>query len=476
MKNLLSLLFIVSVIFGSCSKENVNNESGTASIELTFQVADKSSLKSTTDTSLDIASAIVSIQDEKGESVYNNEEVKVYKMGDNYISKPLSVKTGAYKLTRFYLANSSGTIIYASPLKESNLSYMVNIALPLSFSVSKDEVLKLSPEVLSTKQFSPIDFGYNTFSFKIVNPINFQIAVFEYSESVKNFILTDAKLQVTSIDSFNYQTSLLAKTNVVTVPEKNGRYTLSITKTGYNSFITSVSKDSLKLYRTKHLDITLSKIGIASSLVAFYKFNGNLLDFSGYGNNGVNYGSGVYAAGRNDTLSAISLNGSTDYAKVTNSTSLNPQTGITISAWIKPIDFVGIGNDAIVDKPFTSHITPYYQYHLGISGSYGGNVYSFGFNIAVNNAYIGVNSGANTWQPNKWYYVTGTYDGAKIKIYVNGILYNSVSAPGSISTFNTDLFIGKMGNMNSYTQSTLDEVRIYKVALTAEEILNLYQN
>ena len=30
--------------------------------------------------------------------------------------------------------------------------------------------------------------------------------------------------------------------------------------------------------------------------------------------------------------------------------------------------FDGLGNDALIDKPFTSHVDPFYQYHLGLSG------------------------------------------------------------------------------------------------------------
>ena len=470
-------LFLSLLFFISCSKEKSSNENEKTTFELTFQLPENSSLKSSASDSIDLASLIISIENEKGELVYNNEEIKIYRMGDNFISKPISVNVGTFKIIHLLLANSHGTIVYATPLKESTLAYMVKTALPISFSVGKDQVLKITPEVLSTSVYNPTDFGYNTFSFQIINPINFQLSVFEYSEVAKNFILTDANLKISSTDSFNYQTSLLSKTNLITIPEKNGYYSIAVSKSGYTNFYKTISKDSIKLYAAKPLEIILSKEGAAPSLVAYYKFKGNLNDASGYANHGLYYGRGLYTIGiNNDSISAIPLNGSTDYVKVKNSHSLNPSSGITVSAWIKPIDFVGVGSDPIVDKPYTSHISPFYQYHLAIGGSYGGNIYSFGFNVSVNNNYVGVNSGASSWQPNKWYFVTGTYDGKSIKIFVNGILRNSIDSPGTISTYNTDMFIGKMGNSDVFTPGVLDEIRIYNVALTEIEIKSIYQN
>ena len=491
MEKLFIILLTVSIAF-SCSKESKNNEKDIAAIELSFQIAGNPLLKSAVDTSLDITTAIISIQNEKEELIYNNEEVKVYKMGDFYISNPLSVKVGTYKIIRFFLVNSSGNVIYASPLKESSLNYMVKNPLPISFSVSKDQVLKLSPEVLSVKEFTPMDFGYSTFSFNIINSINFQLAVFEYSEVAKNFVLTDAKLQITTIDSFSYETFLQAKTNLIIIPEKPGYYSLIISKAGYNVYNRSISKDSIKLYAAKPMEVILTKKGAAPSLVAYYKFNYNLTDISGFCNHGLYYGRGLYEEGRNiDSTSAITLNGSTDYVKVKNSTSLNPTEQITLCAWYYTVPFYGNGANALINK-MQSDSPLQYQYHLGVTGNlYVGSTgntdwrkFSFYLSTTENNypplwaGTDGNQSEFTKYDLYKWYFVVGTYDGKNMKLYVNGDLTANRAASGGLIPSNFDVCFGKPESLNrsqyDFTSGKIDEIRIYNTALTPQEILSLY--
>ena len=152
--------------------------------------------------------------------------------------------------------------------------------------------------------------------------------------------------------------------------------------------------------------------------------------------------------------------------------------GITVSAWVKPtVNFEGSGNDAIVDKGFTSHSAPYYQYHLGICGTYcGSGGHYFSFCCAVNGVGYGKYTHPLQWVINNWYHVVGTYDGTYMRIYINGTCNDSMAVSGSLSTYNTDVFNGKFRNVNYFSPIDVDEIRIYNRALTKTEINMLYKD
>jgi hypothetical protein len=211
---------------------------------------------------------------------------------------------------------------------------------------------------------------------------------------------------------------------------------------------------------------------LKNGLLAFYNFNDNILDQSGNGNNGIAFGGNYnFEIGGNKSYD---FNGNGDYIKINNDPMLNPSNSITISLWFRPVDFYGIGNNALVVKPFTSHDPPYYQYIMGISGSKGSN-YTFGFSLNVNGEFKIIGTETNAWKEGNWYHIVGMYDGKALKLYVNGILENTLVAEGSMSIYNTDLFIARQPNLDVTTPGTIDDLRIYNRALSEEEIAKLYE-
>ena len=184
----------------------------------------------------------------------------------------------------------------------------------------------------------------------------------------------------------------------------------------------------------------------------------------------------------NDRLSRSShareFDSTTTYIQIRNSKTLDNIKTITLSAWVKPVAFFGVGNNTIINKGFSPWGNPYYQYHLGITGSQRSSLpASFVFAVSVNNEYTYVTTPAGEWTPGQWYHVAGTYDGRMLKLYINGVERKSLLAPGRLGHFGNDVFIGttnEISTKSSNTPGTFDEIRIYKKALTAKQINRLF--
>jgi len=75
---------------------------------------------------------------------------------------------------------------------------------------------------------------------------------------------------------------------------------------------------------------------------------------------------------------------------------------------------------------------------------------------------------------NTWYHVAYTYDGATLRLYVNGVEVNSKAASGSLKVNSRPISIGSDGGTQKFFNGTIDQARIYDAALTADQILAHY--
>ncbi len=69
----------------------------------------------------------------------------------------------------------------------------------------------------------------------------------------------------------------------------------------------------------------------------------------------------------------------------------------------------------------------------------------------------------------KWHHVAGVFDGTKVILYVDGIKVASTPAPNGLAPTDANLAIG-MSLPRYWFPGSIDDVRLYKTALTADEI------
>jgi hypothetical protein len=209
---------------------------------------------------------------------------------------------------------------------------------------------------------------------------------------------------------------------------------------------------------------------LTDSLVGLYHFNGNADDASSRNNHG----------SATNTTNALDRNGNSNAA-------------------------MQFGNGAYVSIPATDLFNDEYSYSLWFYLSnqvannsknmlitVGGTTCDQGLAITNNYfGYTGINGGgyystSNTYgtayttlpQTKKWYHVAQVKSNDSVKLFVNGVLEDSkpASQKPCYSGSNPSGRIGARLDNTQYFPGTIDEVRIYKRALSNSEIQTLYNN
>jgi len=192
-------------------------------------------------------------------------------------------------------------------------------------------------------------------------------------------------------------------------------------------------------------------------LVGYWRFNDcTAQDSSVYGNNGIMYGTTCLDG---KIGKALSFDGDNDYVKIPYNESFDITDAITIETW------VNIGNNSryIVNKLGS------YLLQFTDTGSLQGGIW-----VAGSWKYlVGI-----TTTLNEWHHVAFTYDKSlpsnQAKLYVDGNLDAYATNTSTIDSTTNDIYIGNRYDLLRDFNGTIDEVRIYNRALTAEEIYSHY--
>ncbi len=161
-----------------------------------------------------------------------------------------------------------------------------------------------------------------------------------------------------------------------------------------------------------------------------------------------------------DYGSYIYLDGN-DYVNCGNDTSLNLGNEFTWEVWIKPTSCSS--ENIIWNKEYS------YEWALYNSG---GNCYIKWAVANSNPGWVWINTNAKV-NLNEWNYVVLVYNTTHILTYVNTQLKHVRVASGDISDTSSDLLIGRRSYGN-YFYGYMDDARIYKRALSEEEIKSHY--
>ncbi len=206
--------------------------------------------------------------------------------------------------------------------------------------------------------------------------------------------------------------------------------------------------------------------GIESGLIAYYPFHGDVKDVSSTDLHGLPIGATLAEDHFGTASGAYSFDGTDDYIDLgTTDYSFAGTQSFTLAAWVQPN--AGGGQGMIVSK-----------YNANIQGSYFLRLNTnrtVTFHREVSSFTIDSTSAI---PEDSYSHLVATYDGATMRVYINGNLENSMASGSHLASDNTPILIGASltnGNISDFFDGDIDDVRIYDRALSTVEVLNLFR-
>lgn len=206
-------------------------------------------------------------------------------------------------------------------------------------------------------------------------------------------------------------------------------------------------------------------VSSGTGLTASYQMSdgsgSTLTDNSGNGNNAtLSAGTSWVASPVTFEGNALAFDGTDDNVQIPHHSSHEISTAITLEAWVYASSTSSV-QDVITNSSFTnntgyafprtddgwSHIS----YWLHIGGAW----------RTMTAAYPSLNS---------WHHLAATYDGANMKIYIDGLLAGSQAQTGNITTNSNLLSLGNQPGFSEYFGGYADEMRVWNVARTQAQI------
>jgi hypothetical protein len=229
------------------------------------------------------------------------------------------------------------------------------------------------------------------------------------------------------------------------------------------------SLDDLRIYNCA---LTASEIAQLAgtgdpNLVGWWKLDettGTIAaDSSGHDLNGTLFGGPLWQPTGGKLNGALQFDGVNDYVDCGNDPSLNITSQITVAAWVKPVDASsGLRNKQMIGKGGWGY---YLQQAKWDSGEH---LVEF---VIHDGDWYGAGTFITSSFDGQWHHLAGAYDGARIKLYIDGQLKTTTDHVGRIDTSAASVNIGRVSDWpDNCFGGTIDDARIYNRALSAQEI------
>jgi prepilin-type N-terminal cleavage/methylation domain-containing protein len=186
-------------------------------------------------------------------------------------------------------------------------------------------------------------------------------------------------------------------------------------------------------------------------------------DASGSGNNGTLTNGPTWQTSANCKAGGCLKfdTGTQRYVNIPNSDSTDAQTTLTLSSWIYP---TGVGGTDTLGTLIVSGGAYYLSFNDSSSAL---SCYWYSTNPPGYHS-----TPTNSVPLDQWSLVTCVWDGLNISEYVNGVLKNTVVVTGVGSKAGT-IILGAENSSRQF-EGYMDEIRIYNRALSAQEVLDIY--
>lgn len=223
-----------------------------------------------------------------------------------------------------------------------------------------------------------------------------------------------------------------------------------------------------------------SQVNLNQGLLAYYPFNGNADDASGNGFHGTLNGGLTFTRDINNTPnSAAYFDGVDDFIEVLHDGRLGPRNAFSFVVQFKTENLTAT-QTLLARRERLTERHAQFQVFINWPQEPGlGYAHDFTNNGRCNtvigpyNTYV--NTGVNTVKLREWHCAIGTFDGTSLKIYLDGVLMETINTPTALMDACTTIpmTFGKYTNptwQNQMFHGTMDEIRIYNRPLTLDEV------
>ena len=152
---------------------------------------------------------------------------------------------------------------------------------------------------------------------------------------------------------------------------------------------------------------------------------------------------------------ALTFDGTNDYVTVPDSASLDLGPSMTLEAWVRPTASSGWRTVLLKETPTSLAYSLYSASSTNRPSAWIGDASSIGTAALA----------ASTWS-----HVAATYDGSRLRLYVNGVLRTDKATTAPVAVSTGPLKIGGNAVWGEWFAGQIDEVRVYDRVLSATEI------
>lgn len=184
-------------------------------------------------------------------------------------------------------------------------------------------------------------------------------------------------------------------------------------------------------------------------------------DASGVGNDGRLEGGPGWVPGVFGT--ALEFAGAADRVLVADAPSLDATAGFALAAWVRPRSG---RTQCVVKKAHRDRVD---GYELALSSH--GTVFVRFNQASGGNAHRLDSAGSYPADGSRWLHVAVSFDGASVRLYLDGRLDRALAAPGLLIAANDEpLSLGAQADGANPFRGTLDDVRLFAGPLTPAEV------
>jgi hypothetical protein len=153
---------------------------------------------------------------------------------------------------------------------------------------------------------------------------------------------------------------------------------------------------------------------------------------------------------------ALAFDGVSNEVVVANDPLLSPTNALSVMAWVKTATNM---TSEVVAKWSTNEVAG--SYLLSLTN---GEVV---LELMLDGTYTALVGTVSSLSDTNWHHIAGTYDGAEMRVYLDGETVGSQAASGTVDVVDAPLRLGLLAGL-------LDDVRLYQTALTSNGLAAVY--